>query len=144
MVENGAQEVSRSSIADSEERDLNQITHIITSTIDFPEYEAVTGSLKSVIKPDWVSASIKKNKMANPRQYSPDPRRFYSGMVICCVDLPQGDSDAIIGGVLAMGGLYSSSVTKMVTHIVALNEENEKCQVALSKGLKCKIVLPHW
>ena len=85
-----------------------------------------------------------KNRVANPRQYSPDPRLFYSGMVVCCVDLPQGDSDAIIGGVLAMGGLYSSAVTKMVTHIVALTTENDKCQVALSKGLKCKIVLPHW
>ena len=144
MVANGAQEISRSSITDSGKIVLNQVTHIISTTIDFPDYEAAADSLKSVVKPAWVSASIMKNKVANPRQYSPDPRRFYSGLVVCCVDLPPGDSDAIIGGVLAMGGLYSSSVTKMVTHIVALTVDNDKCQVALSKGLKCKIVLPHW
>ena len=136
--------MSRSSIADSEKIALNEITHIISTSIDFPDYDAASESLKSVVKPDWVTSSIAKNRVANPRQYSPDPRLFYSGMVVCCVDLPHGDSDAIIGGVLAMGGLYSSAVTKLVTHIVALTVDNEKCQVALGKNLKCKIVLPHW
>ena len=85
-----------------------------------------------------------KGKVANPRQYSPDPKMFYSGLVVCCADLPQGDGDAIIGGVLGTGGLYSSAVTKMVTHIVALTLDSDKCQAAIKKGLKCKIVLPHW
>ena len=43
-----------------------------------------------------------------------------------------------------MGGLYSSNVSKMVTHIVALTEDSDKCQVAITKNVKCKIVLPHW
>lgn len=64
--------------------------------------------------------------------------------MVCCADIPAGDADAIIGGVLAMGGLYSGSVSKMVTHIVALTEQSEKVQVAFNKNLKCKIVLPHW
>ena len=85
-----------------------------------------------------------KGRLANPRQYSPDPRLFFSGLVVCCADLPAGDADAIIGGVLAMGGLYSSSVSKMVTHLVALTEDAEKCRVAIDKNLKCRIVLPHW
>ncbi|KAK4694778.1 hypothetical protein P7C71_g2853, partial [Lecanoromycetidae sp. Uapishka_2] len=113
-------------------------------TIDFPDYDAANDSLKSVVKPDWVDASIIKGRLANPRQYSPDPRHFFSGLVVCCADLPRGDSDAIIGGVLAMGGLYSSAVSKMVTHIVALTTDSDKCQVALNKNLKVKIVLPHW
>lgn len=123
---------------------LDQVTHIISTTTDFPEYEAASEALKAVVKPDWVSLSIAKGRLANPRQYSPDPRLFFSGLTVCCADLPQGDSDAIIGGVLAAGGLYSSPVTKLVTHIVALTIDNEKCQAALSKNLKCKIVLPHW
>lgn len=64
--------------------------------------------------------------------------------MLCCADIPEGDKDAIMGGVLATGGLYSSSVTKMVTHIVALTMDHEKCQMVLKKDLKCKIVLPHW
>ena len=97
-----------------------------------------------MVKPDWVEASILKGRLSNPRQYNPDPRMFFSGLVVSCADLPSGDSDAIIGGSLAMGGLYSSPVTKQVTHLVALSMESDKCQVALAKNLKCKILLPHW
>ena len=32
----------------------------------------------------------------------------------------------------------------MVTHLVALTEDAEKCRVAIDKNLKCRIVLPHW
>ena len=123
---------------------MEEVTHIISTTIDFPDYDAANDALKSVVKQDWVHASITKGRLANPRQYSPDPRLFFSGLIVCCADLPSGDSDAIIGGVLAMGGLYSSAVSRMVTHIVALTMDSEKCQTALAKNLKCKIVLPHW
>lgn len=123
---------------------LTEVTHIITTTIDFPEYDAAAESLKAVVKPDWVTISIAKKKTANVKSHSPDPKLYYSGLTVCCADLPPGDADAIIGGVLAMGGLYSSSVSRMVTHIVALNIDNDKCRAAISKALKCKIVLPHW
>lgn len=141
LEENGAQEVSRPS---ADKIPLEEVTHIISKTIDFPDYHTSNDALKSVVKPDWVKASITKGRLANPRQYSPDPRLFFSGLVVCCADLPSGDADAIIGGVLAMGGLYSSAVSKMVTHIVALTTDSDKCQAALSKNLKCKILLPHW
>ena len=142
LEENGAEEVTRTAVVDP--IPLQDITHIISSTIDFPEYGAASDALKSVVKPDWVTASIAKGRLANPRQYSPDPRLFFSGLVVCCADLPSGDSDAIIGGVLAMGGLYSSPVSKMVTHIVALTTDSDKCRTAISKNVKCKFVLPHW
>ena len=96
------------------------------------------------MKPEWVQASISKGRLSNPRQYNPDPRMFFSGLVVCCSDLPSGDAEAIVGGCISMGGLYSSAVTKQITHIVALTMDSDKCQVALSKNLKCKIVLPHW
>ena len=144
LVENGAEEVSRSFTSDARKIDLEEITHIVTSTTDFPEYDAASEALKAIVKPDWVTSSIAKGRLANPRQYSPDPKLFFSGLIVCCADLPRGDSDAIIGGVLAAGGLHSSPVTKMVTHIVALTTENDKTQSALTKDLKCKIVLPHW
>ncbi|KAF6221067.1 hypothetical protein HO133_002748 [Letharia lupina] len=142
LEDNGAEEITRKAIADP--IPLQDITHIISTTTDFPEYGAANDALKSVVKPDWVKASIAKGRLANPRQYSPDPRLFFSGLVVCCVDLPSGDSDAIIGGVLAMGGLYSSSLSKMVTHIVALTMDSDKCKTAISRNVKCKFVLPHW
>ncbi len=142
LEENGARHISKASKDDK--IPLARITHIISTTSDFPDYEDAISTLKAVVKPDWVKASVAKGRLANPRQYSPDPRYFFSGLVVCCADLPSGDKDAIIGGVLAMGGLYSSAVTKMVTHIVALTTDPEKCKTALNKNLKCKIVLPHW
>ena len=142
LEENGAKEIERAATANP--IPLQDITHIISNTTDFPEYEAANDALKSVVKPDWVKASIAKGRLANPRQYSPDPRLYFSGLVVCCADLPSGDSDAIIGGVLAMGGLYSSLVSKMVTHIVALNMDSEKCKMAVIRNVKCKYVLPHW
>ncbi|KAL9029062.1 MAG: hypothetical protein Q9196_002644 [Gyalolechia fulgens] len=142
LVDNGAQDHSCQS--PTGKIALDEVSHIISATSDFPEYDAATDALKSVVKPEWVTASVAKGRLANPRSYSPDPRLYFSGLVLCCADIPEGDKDAIMGGVLATGGLYSSSVTKMVTHIVALTMDHEKCQMVLKKDLKCKIVLPHW
>ena len=97
-----------------------------------------------VVTPSWVEASVAKRRLANPRSHSADPRLFFSSLVVCTADLPDGDKDAIVGGVLAMGGLYSSAITKAVTHIVALNMDPAACQIAVAKNLNCKIVLPHW
>lgn len=142
LVENGA--VQYSQPPTEEKLPLDKITHLVSTTSDFPDYEAAISALKAVVKPDWVQASLLKGRLANPRSYSPDPRLFFSGLVVCCADLPPGDKDAIIGGVIAMGGLYSSPLSKLVTHIVALTLDPEKCQTARAKNLKCKIVLPHW
>ncbi|KAL9608825.1 MAG: hypothetical protein Q9167_006360 [Letrouitia subvulpina] len=142
LTNNGAQEHPSST---SQGRVvLKEVTHIISPHSDFPDYDNATDALKAVVKPEWVYASINKGRLANPRSYSPDPRMIFSGLVISCADLPTGDKDAIIGGVIAMGGLYSSSVTRLVTHIVALNMDPEKCQGVIQKDAKCKIVLPHW
>lgn len=78
------------------------------------------------------------------RPFTPDPRLFFSNVTLSCADIPTGDKDAIIGAVLAMGGMESNSLTKMTTHICALTMDHPKCQQAIEKGLKAKIVLPHW
>ena len=85
-----------------------------------------------------------KKRQSQTRQHSPDPAMFFSQVVLSCGDLPEGDKDAIIAGVLAMGGLYSSPLTKLVTHIATLTTNNEKCSLAAEKMPKCNIVLPHW
>ncbi|KAI9775657.1 MAG: hypothetical protein M1839_000982 [Geoglossum umbratile] len=121
-----------------------QVTHIISSTTDFPAYQAACDAFVSVVKPEWVDASVSRGRLAQVRPFNPDPRLFFSGVVITCADIPEGDKDAIMGGVVAMGGQYMSGVTKLVTHIVALTEENDMCRQAASKGIKAKVVLPHW
>jgi hypothetical protein len=123
---------------------LDHVTHIISATSDFPQYSLACEHMLPVLTPGWITASLLRNKLAPPRSFTPDPRLIFSGLTICCAGLPTGDKDAIIGAVAAMGGQESSNLTKLVTHIVALTEEHEKCKAALDKRMKCKIVLPHW
>ncbi|OBT83412.1 hypothetical protein VE02_07696 [Pseudogymnoascus sp. 03VT05] len=124
--------------------EIAEVTHIISSTSDFPQYHIAGVHQRPVITPSWIAASLKKNKLAPFRPYTPDPNLFFSGVNVTCADIPEGDQDAIIGAVIAMGGQESSSLTRQVTHIVALTEYHPKCQNAKDKQLKCKIVLPHW
>ena len=123
---------------------LEGLTHIVSNTFDFPDYAAACDAFIPVVKSSWVNTSIMRNKMANPRQHNPDPRLFMSDIVVCCADIPEGDEDAIKGGVLAMGGMFTSKIATAVTHLVALTANNEMCEAVQSKNLNIKMVLPHW
>ncbi|KAL2810450.1 BRCT domain-containing protein [Aspergillus granulosus] len=142
LEENGGEPVVYESPADFP--DLAQFSHIMSTTIDFPEFDAANDALIPVVKPQWMQASLSKKKLANPRQYSPDPRLFLNDVVVTCGDIPEGDKDAIIGGVLAKGGLYNPRVTQMCTHLVDLTINSDKAQLVRARSLPVKIVLPHW
>ncbi|EXJ71725.1 uncharacterized protein A1O5_05534 [Cladophialophora psammophila CBS 110553] len=124
--------------------DLRGITHVISTTYDFPDYNSCFDALIPVVRPTWVQHSLARDRLLNPRQYSPDPRYFMSDVVACVADLPQGDADAIAGGILAMGGVFSTKLTSQVTHIIALSMDSEAVTVAEKKKLPVKVVLPHW
>lgn len=127
-----------------EKNDTIQSTHIVSNTINFLTYDLACNALIPVVKPSWVHTSLAKRKIANPRQHSPDPRLFLNDVVVTCGDIPEGDKDAIIGGVLAKGGLYSPRVTGMVTHLVDLTADSDKAKLVQVKKMRVKIVLPHW
>ncbi|KAE8453748.1 hypothetical protein EG329_009259 [Mollisiaceae sp. DMI_Dod_QoI] len=124
--------------------ELLDVTHIISATPDFPQYSEARLQLKPVVTTTWINASLTKCKEAPIRPYTPDPNMIFANVIVTCEGLPSGDKDAIIGAVLAMGGMETSNLTKMTTHICALNADGIKCQQAIEKNLKCKIVLPHW
>lgn len=117
---------------------------MISTTIDFQAYGTACDALIPVVKPQWVNNSLTKRKLANPRQYSPDPRLFMNDVVVTCGDIPEGDKDAIIGGVVAKGGLYSPRISQQVTHLVDLTADSDKARILQAKRLNVKIVLPHW
>ncbi|KAJ9638723.1 regulator of Ty1 Transposition [Knufia peltigerae] len=124
--------------------DLNGVTHVVSATYDFPDYHACVEAFIPVVRPTWVTHSLAKNKLLNPRQYNPDPRYFMSDVVACVADLPEGDADAIAGGILAMGGLFSLRLTNQVTHVIALTVESDVCHRVIDGQLRIKVVLPHW
>ena len=142
LEDNGAKEKA-SAEADGK-FSLDGVTHIIAATPEFEFYDDAAEQMIPVVKPSWVKISLQKDRLANPVSHSPDPRLFFSGLVVYIVGLPEGDKDAIIGGVVAMGGLYSAAVSRLVTHIVTLSTAHQACQLAIAKRLDCKLVLPHW
>ncbi|KAJ8128482.1 hypothetical protein O1611_g5152 [Lasiodiplodia mahajangana] len=123
---------------------LATITHIVSNTIEFPQYDESTAMMIPVVKSKWISASLAKGKQAQIRPYTPDPRMIFSDVMLSCADIPDTDKDAIIGATMAMGGMYSDHVTKLTTHICALSVDHPKARMTLEKKHKCKIVLPHW
>ncbi|KAK6391056.1 hypothetical protein LTR65_004813 [Meristemomyces frigidus] len=129
---------------DQQIANLGDVTHIISTHIDFPQYNSAVGIGKHVVKPSWAHQCVSKGKLTGARQHSPDPSQYFQDVVLSVAGLPEGDKDAIIAGVMALGGQYSSPLSKLVTHIVAVDGEHEKCALALQKKLNCKIVLPHW
>lgn len=97
-----------------------------------------------VVKAGWIIDSANKGRIADTRPYSPDPDQFFQDVVVTVAHLPEGDRDAIIAGVIALGGMYSSVLSRKVTHVVANDMKSPKVMMAVEKKLACKIVIPHW
>ncbi|KAI0554021.1 hypothetical protein F4679DRAFT_570857 [Xylaria curta] len=123
---------------------LADITHLISNTIEFPQYDEAVTMMIPVVKSKWISASLAKGKVAQIRPYTPDPRMIFSDVMLACADIPDTDKDTIIGATMAMGGMYSDVVTKLTTHVCALSMDHPKAKMAEERKHKCKIVLPHW
>jgi len=123
---------------------LAVVTHVISNTIEFPDYGKVLEMMIPVVNSKWVQVSLAKGKMAQIRPYTPDPRMIFSNVMLSCADIPDSDKEAIIGATMAMGGMDSEHVTKLTTHICALSMDHANVRVAMERKHKCKIVLPHW
>jgi hypothetical protein len=123
---------------------LEEIAYIVSATTDFPDYYRALDLMIHVVQPMWVESCINTGKIKNPRTFSPDPALFMNDVVLCCGDIPEGDEEAIAGGVIAMGGQYATQLSKATTHLIALSMDEDRCQKAIAKRLPLKIVLPHW
>ena len=129
---------------DQQIENLASVSHIVSASIEFPQYSEAIERGVAVVKPSWIRQSHRKGKLSAPRQHSPDPSQYFQDVVLVCADIPEYDKDAIIAGVMALGGQYQSTLTKLTTHIVTLSDEHTKCVTAQEKRASCKIVLPHW
>jgi hypothetical protein len=123
---------------------IEKVTHIVSNTIDFPQYTDAQAFMIPVVTTQWVTTSISRRKQAHVRPYSPDPRMIFSQVVVSCADLPEFDKESILGAVMALGGQESKDATRLTTHICALSMDHPKIKTALDKNWKGKVVLPHW
>ena len=116
----------------------------MSNTIDFEQYSEARALMIPVVTAAWVKNTIARNKVAQVRPYSPDPRMIFSSVILTCADIPDMDRETIIGATMALGGMESRDLTRTTTHICALSMDHPKCKEAQKKSPKCKIVLPHW
>jgi hypothetical protein len=123
---------------------IPEATHIISNTIDFDQYAEAQAMMIPVVRSDWIKATIARNKVAQVRPFSPDPRMIFCNVILTCGDIPTTDKEAITGAIMALGGMESKDLSRQTTHICALSLDHPKCIDAKNKKLKCKIVLPHW
>ncbi|KAL9092768.1 MAG: hypothetical protein Q9159_000666 [Coniocarpon cinnabarinum] len=139
LTDNGAIECPLSS------EKLKNITHLIADNAEFPAFRDAVDAYIHVVRPSWVDQSLWKKRISNPRQFSPDPAYFLvDANVVIAEDIPPHDRECLVGGILAMGGQYSTVMTKLVTHVIALTMENPQCQIIADKSLRSLPVLPHW
>ncbi|KAF5026141.1 hypothetical protein F66182_1789 [Fusarium sp. NRRL 66182] len=123
---------------------IEKVTHIISNTIDFPQFAETQAVMIPVVTTNWITSSVARRKQAQIRPFSPDPRMIFSEVVVTCADLPETDKESIAGATIALGGQESKDTSRLTTHICALTMDHPKIQTALQKGWKGKIVLPHW
>ncbi|KAG9254638.1 uncharacterized protein F5Z01DRAFT_83660 [Emericellopsis atlantica] len=123
---------------------LEQCTHIVSNTVDFPQFAESQAMMIPVVTTQWIAASLARRKQASPRPYSPDPRMIFRDFMITCADLPTMDKESICGAAMALGGQESKEASRLTTHICSLYMDHPKIEAALKKGWKGKIVLPHY
>ncbi|KAK5995177.1 BRCT-containing 1-like protein [Cladobotryum mycophilum] len=123
---------------------IDQASHIVSNTIDFPQYTESQAYMIPVVTTNWITTSIMRRKQAQVRPFSPDPRMIFSEVIVTCADLPVMDKESILGATMALGGQESKDASRLTTHICALTMDHPKITTALAKGWKGKVVLPHW
>lgn len=102
-----------------------------------------------LITPLWVTQSYDLNKLLPTNAYSPDPYKFFSGIVVAIdseAKLPMSDIELIQACLQAWGGQFRRALTKEVTHLICCDEHTRDYKIAskLKLPLSLKIVLPHW
>ncbi|PON28680.1 hypothetical protein TGAM01_v202527 [Trichoderma gamsii] len=123
---------------------IERVSHIISNTIDFPQYIESQAFMIPVVSTQWITVSISRRRQAQVRPFSPDPRMIFSEVMVTCADIPPMDKESILGATMALGGQESKDAGKLTTHICALSMDHPKVVSALEKNWKGKIVLPHW
>lgn len=135
------------------------VTHVITATIQFPEYdgcgdpqadgiaEEADPVRATVVSPHWVYRSYVLGARQAERYFSPDPARIFSGMVVHPSRLSTSEAELILAAVGSLGGHYRLNLTKEVTHLITPLEDSTKLRTLRQPahaGLGILAVHPAW
>jgi hypothetical protein len=122
-----------------------EYTHIISNTVYFKLFQFTQENLIPVVMADFLFKTVEKGSQPGIRPFSPDPNNVLKKIHICVGGLPDSDKEAIYGGVRALGGSYSETLNKFVTHLISMDPDEDCCIAVNSiQDFDIKIVLPHW
>ncbi|CAE6426855.1 unnamed protein product [Rhizoctonia solani] len=135
LVERGGLEVEHT----------NTATHVISSSDCFIGVDDAKEAI--IVTPTWVERSVILDKLQDPRYFSADPHKIFSGVVATSSDIPLKDSESIAAGIVAFGGQWKEALTNDVTHLFCLSESGPKYAKALNTQghpLQIQVVVTHW
>lgn len=138
VLENG-------SSIDKEELITKEFTHILSNNINFELYSFAQENMIPVSTSDFIYKTVELQRQPPIRPFSPDPKHVLKDIHVCVGGLPLSDKEAIFGGVRALGGCFSDTLNKFVTHLIS-TDSDEDCCIAVNsiEDCKIKIVLPNW
>ncbi|KAG9090769.1 hypothetical protein FRC06_000887 [Ceratobasidium sp. 370] len=120
-------------------------THVLSSSDCFIGVKQAKDAV--VVTPAWAERSVLLGKAQDPRYYSADPNKLFSGITAASSDLPLKDSESIAAGILAFGGQWRPALTNDVTHLFCLSASGPKYAKALStqgSAVPIQVLAPHW
>lgn len=122
-----------------------EFTHIISNNVNFDLYPFTQENMIPVITAEFIPRTIELQRQPPIRPFSPDPKHVLKDIHVCVGGLSVSDKEAIYGGVRALGGSFSETLNRFVTHLIS-NDSDEDCCIAVNsiEDCKIKIVLPNW
>ncbi|KZS91831.1 hypothetical protein SISNIDRAFT_456412 [Sistotremastrum niveocremeum HHB9708] len=120
-------------------------THVISPTSEFEGRIALSAEC-IIVTPFWVERSLVLGSKQDPALYSADPKHIFSGVILTTSALPPRDNEVLSATVRTLGGQYTPSYTRAVTHLLCLSDDSPKyiCAMEHREETKVKIVVPHW
>lgn len=130
---------------------LIKYTHIISNTVYFPSFNAITDELMiPVLTSNWVFDSITHGKLESVRSYATDKRLIFNSCIICCSSsIADDDKRIIMDAIRCYGGVCLDTITRKVTHLITVDPKDEMCNLVNGYNKEIgresiKIVSPDW
>ncbi|WFD02299.1 regulator of Ty1 Transposition [Malassezia obtusa] len=99
----------------------------------------------TLTQPRWVTRSVDLHHIQPEGLYSPDPARFFSGIVISCASLTPHDQEMLAAAVESLGGAVKQTLCEEVTHLVASSRDTAKVRALEERPeIPIEVVAPHW
>lgn len=125
--------------------EVSKTTHVITADLaHFADLPAAREAGILLVTPLWLENSVTFGEREDEEFYSPDPRKFFSGLCICSSQIAAEERDMMFAGVVAFGGRVSARLNNRCTHLI-INKPaaGAKYEWARKHG-GIKIVMPKW